>query len=317
MRTYIVERRVGITRSPEFEKKGLATHGLNVGLKCSHGCLYCSTPSLLRNHRAFKMIGRTAFEPGFCIVDPGTPERVRRDARKLTARDTVMLCTLTDGWAPEAREYGLGPRCMEILLEKSDCRVRVLTKNAAVKEDFDLMARHAGRVALGLSISAPPSRAAAARVLEPFASPVPARLYALLEGCQMGISTFGMLCPCLPGLADEPEALEEMFDAVLAAGGEEIWLEPVNPRGPGLKRCEEALGQAGFPAEAAAFKAVRARRGWNAYAARLVRTAQHVAERHGCLDRLHVLLYRAQFEPTAAARLDRDSRGLVWLGKGT
>ena len=32
--------------SPEFEKKGLATHAVNVGLGCGHQCTYCSSPSM-------------------------------------------------------------------------------------------------------------------------------------------------------------------------------------------------------------------------------------------------------------------------------
>lgn len=40
-------RKVTIKASPEFYKKQLATHGLNVGLLCGHGCKYCSTPAVL------------------------------------------------------------------------------------------------------------------------------------------------------------------------------------------------------------------------------------------------------------------------------
>ena len=35
--------RAGITRTPEFTKKGLASFGVNTGTKCGHNCLYCST----------------------------------------------------------------------------------------------------------------------------------------------------------------------------------------------------------------------------------------------------------------------------------
>ena len=42
MRTHHYPLKTGITCTPEFEKKGLATHAVNVGTKCGHGCLYCS-----------------------------------------------------------------------------------------------------------------------------------------------------------------------------------------------------------------------------------------------------------------------------------
>jgi DNA repair photolyase len=46
-----VKRKISITRSIEFEKKKLATHALNVGLLCGHGCLYCSTPAMMRTQK--------------------------------------------------------------------------------------------------------------------------------------------------------------------------------------------------------------------------------------------------------------------------
>lgn len=36
----------GITPSPEFKKKELASFAINVGIKCGHDCLYCSTGAL-------------------------------------------------------------------------------------------------------------------------------------------------------------------------------------------------------------------------------------------------------------------------------
>jgi len=43
MRIHHCTLKTGITRTREFEKKGLATHAVNVGTKCGHGCLYSST----------------------------------------------------------------------------------------------------------------------------------------------------------------------------------------------------------------------------------------------------------------------------------
>lgn len=45
------KRKFSITRSNEFARKKLATHALNVGLLCGHGCLYCSTPAMMRTQK--------------------------------------------------------------------------------------------------------------------------------------------------------------------------------------------------------------------------------------------------------------------------
>jgi hypothetical protein len=74
---------------------------------------------------------------------------------KLAKRGLVQLCT-TDGWAPEAQEHDLGRRCLHALLGQPGWTVRILTKNAVVAKDFDLVGQHRDRVLVGLSLTAPP-----------------------------------------------------------------------------------------------------------------------------------------------------------------
>lgn len=122
-----------------------------------------------------------------------------------------------------------------------------------------------------------------------------------------------MFCPALPGIADSPEALEEMFATAVECGAEDVWMEPVNPRGKGIVRCAQALSTAGFLATAKAVDAIRHALAWNEYALGLVRTAQAAAARQGLIDRLHVLLYANRFSPDAQDALNKDRRGIVWL----
>ncbi len=63
MKIYEYPLKTGISRTPEFERKKLATHAVNVGTKCGHGCTYCSTGSLLRMHPSFKALGLSPAEP--------------------------------------------------------------------------------------------------------------------------------------------------------------------------------------------------------------------------------------------------------------
>ena len=51
----------GINRSKAFEEKGLAQVSANVGIKCGHDCLYCSTGAMLRTMPAFKQLGENPF----------------------------------------------------------------------------------------------------------------------------------------------------------------------------------------------------------------------------------------------------------------
>ena len=147
--------KTGITGTPEFEKKRLATHAVNVGTKCGHNCLYCSTGAVLRTHPCFKACGENPFAFGYAVVDPSTPDRVARDAKRMGGRGLIQLCTLTDMWVPEAQEHLLGRRCLEAILSQPEWTVRILTKNAAIRDDFDIIEEHRNRVLIGLSITAP------------------------------------------------------------------------------------------------------------------------------------------------------------------
>src|ERR1035438_5805704 len=112
-----------------------------------------SINALLRRHPAFKKVGEKAFEFGYAIVDPKTPERVAKDADRITHRGLIELCTTSDAWSPEAQKYDLGRRCLKAILCHAGWEVRILTKNAAVTKDFDVVSEYRDRGAVGLSLT--------------------------------------------------------------------------------------------------------------------------------------------------------------------
>ena len=69
-RIHTTTLKVSISPSPEFEKKGLAEFAVNVGTKCGHDCLYCSTGATLRMHKSFQSADENPFGTGYAIVDP-------------------------------------------------------------------------------------------------------------------------------------------------------------------------------------------------------------------------------------------------------
>ena len=120
------------------------------------------------------------------------------------------MCTITDAWAPEAQALNLGRRCLEAILAEPGWTVRILTKNAAVANDYDLIEKHRDRVSVGLSITGLPDQEKVLSAIEPYASPIGDRIAALREAHARGLRTYGMLCPILPGIADNPEQIDEL-----------------------------------------------------------------------------------------------------------
>ncbi len=315
LNVYVRPRSDGIKETPEFKKKGLCNYAVNVGMACGHQCAYCSSPALRFRSPLYGELSISAYDRGYAVIDPKTPERILKAIPDLTAEHVIQMCTMDDAWSPEARRFNVGRKCLEILLKETPAQVRILTKSAEVVKDFGVAKGFEARVMVGLSTGIPPSREDVAVAVEPNASPVRARLKALRKARDMGLRTYGMLCPCLPVVSSEEAALETLFDEVLGCGVEDIWLEPLNSRGKGLHHTVEALRTARLTTEADAVDAIRSGVGWSSFATHVIQNAIRVATQKGVLDKLHVLLYPDRLTPPDRETLEKCKRGIVWLGK--
>lgn len=315
MKVFNYRLKSGINRSLEFEKKGLAPYTVNVGLKCGHDCSYCSTGAILRCHPAFKANGVSPFDRNYAIVDPNTAVRVARDAERKRKRGMVMLCSTTDPYSPEARQYSLGPKCLDAILSQDDWSVRLLTKSHLVAQDYPLIRRHRDRVVVGITLTATPGKNALMSLLEPHASSIPDRIAAMHQAHAMGLRTYAMLCPILPDIADDQVSLDYLVKEAVAFGAEEIFVEPVNPRGNGLAITAEILRNAGYLTEADRVDAIRDHDVWSQYVLKLLQNTQQAVARYANLKQLRFLLYPQCLSEAATRQMKSQSAGVVWLTK--
>jgi DNA repair photolyase len=268
-------------------------------------------------HRSYGEAGESPFGIGFAIVDPEMPKRVAADAKRMHSRGLIQLCTTTDAWSPEAQQYDLGRKCLQAILDQPGWSVRILTKNAAVRNDFDLIQKHRDRFLVGLSITASEDRSALVSAVEPFASSIEERIEVLREAHKLGLRTYGMLCPLLPGIADNPRQIDELVRIVLDSGAEDIFAEAVNGRGPALRMTEEALRVHGFTVEADAVGAIRKEANWSPYVVRLLDSLQQTLRRRGALPKLRFLLYPSGLAAGDLRWMRNHSEGVKWLGDGS
>ena len=96
---------------------------------------------------------------------------------------------------------------------------------------------------------------------------------------------------------------------------EEIFAEPINPRGPALKDCQEALQLAGYGKEAKAFETIRNKKNWSKYVVNLVKNVQQAVRKHSDISKLRFLLYPSGLTPGDRAQIQKDDAGVIWLGK--
>lgn len=312
---YEYQMKTHIQRSEEFDKKGLATHGVNVGLKCGHACTYCSTGAIVRTHAFFKSIPESAFDNGYAVVDPAIIDRVEAAVKRRQAGGTIQLCTLTDAWSPEARQHGLGRGLLEVILPHEEWTVRILTKNAAVLDDFDVIEQYRDRVLFGMSLTGTTGQSEPIKAIEPNASTITERMEVMREAHKRGFRTYGMLCPLIPGIASDRDTLDELVTFIEEVGGEEIFAEPVNARARGLILTQEALAEAGFDVQAAAVRAIRTENVWSAYVVQLLRDVQDCIEQHSTLSKLRFLLYPSDLTPADRAVIKSHDQGVIWLGE--
>ena len=315
VRIHTTTLKSGISRSKEFERKGLAEFSVNIGTKCGHDCLYCSTGAVLRMHESFKNNAENPYGFGYEILDPETPDRIAKDAIRIRNRGLVQVCTTVDAWSPGAQKYVLGRRCLEAILAQPEWTVRVLTKNAAVKDDFDLIEKHRDRVIVGLSLTTTPKNEQVMKIIEPNASSIQERMDTLNEAKKRGLRTFAMLCPLLPGIADSPNQIDELVKYSVKNNAEEIYVEPVNHRGTGLKHCQDALEKEGFLKEAEEIKKIRRRQRWSEYVLDLLRNTQKSVRRHSDIRKLKFLLYPSNLLIEHLREIKNDDAGVIWLNK--
>lgn len=151
LRVYDQPLKEAIRRTKAFERKELAKFAINIGTKCAHGCTYCSSGAVLRCHKSFREVDENPYDFGYAIIDSEMPEKVAIAAKRKRKRGLVMLCTTTDAWDPVAQGHDMGRRSLEAILAQPGWMVRVLTKNAGITKDFNLIARDRDRVLVGLS----------------------------------------------------------------------------------------------------------------------------------------------------------------------
>ena len=150
-------------------------------------------------------------------------------------------------------------------------------------------------------------------MVEPHASPISERMEALKQAAKLGLRTYGMLCPLLPGIADAPNQIDGLVRFVADCGAEEVFSEAVNARGNSLTLTEQVLREKGFAAEAEAIAAIRKRTVWSSYVVGLLKNLQQAMRKHMATGKLRFLLYPKGLTDHDRQAIQKDDAGVVWL----
>ena len=184
---------------------------------CEHGCVYCyARPT----HETLGMS---------CGLDFETKIVAKLDAPTLLAEEldkprwkgeSIVMSGVTDPYQPIEKTLRVTRGCLEVMAARRQ-PVSIITKNALVLRDLDLLADlakdNAARVAISLTTLDPE----VARKMEPRASSPARRLEAMRDLSRAGVPVAVMTAPIVPGLTDHeiPALLEAARDAGATSAG--------------------------------------------------------------------------------------------------
>ncbi|MEK6986838.1 MAG: radical SAM protein [Candidatus Thermoplasmatota archaeon] len=200
-------------------------YALNPYRGCSIGCVYCYSPSVLREDRPW---GR------FVDVKRNIPVVLAKELKKAKP-GVVGIGTVTDGYQPVEMRYRLTRYCLE-QLARFEFPVSVQTKSSLVLKDMDLL-RRMRDVEVGVTITTMDDRMR--RAFEPFSSPSERRVEALKTLNEAGIRTWAFVGPILPGATET--TLPALLVAIRDAGTRHVMFDRLRFR-PGIwERVEPAV----------------------------------------------------------------------------
>src|SRR5262245_23681774 len=151
------------------------THSINPYRGCEHGCTYCYARPF---HEYLGLSAGLDFESKI-MVKEDAPELLRRElSAKSWVPTPLAFSGVTDCYQPVERKLRITRRCLEVCAEFRN-PAGVVTKNALITRDADLLAELAGHRAAAAFLSVTTLDADLAGRLEPRASRPAARLAAV------------------------------------------------------------------------------------------------------------------------------------------
>ncbi len=211
---YIPDRTRSIVAENDSPDVGFR-YSINPYRGCSHGCSYCYA------RQTHEFLGYNAgldFETKI-LVKEDAPELFREFlTRKNWVPEPIALSGVTDCYQPAERQFKLTRRCLEVAAEFRQ-PMTLITKNALVLRDIDLLRNLASQNLVHVTLSITTLDAELARSMEPRTSTPSARLRAIRVLVDAGIPVRVLMAPIIPGLNDSeaPTVLAASKDAGAAS----------------------------------------------------------------------------------------------------
>jgi DNA repair photolyase len=192
-------------------------YSINPYRGCEHGCAYCyARPS----HEYLGFSAGIDFETRILVKEDAPALLAAAFQKKSWEPQPVIVSGNTDPYQPVERQLKLTRRCLEVFLEHRN-PVGIITKNALVTRDLDILSELAALDLVAVRISITSLRDDVINVMEPRTSRPARRLKAVARLAEAGVPVGVMVAPIIPGLTDEeiPAILEAAAGAGATSAG--------------------------------------------------------------------------------------------------
>lgn len=206
---YIADRSRSVVTQNDSPDVGFR-YSVNPYRGCQHGCAYCyARPT----HEYLGYSAGLDFETKI-LVKYDAPALFREFlSRPGWKPETIALSGVTDPYQPVERRFRITRGCLEVAVEARQ-PLSLITKNALILRDLDLLSDLAGERLVHVNVSVTTLDQALARSMEPRTSAPAARLRAVRELSAAGVPVRVLIAPVIPGLNDAE------LPAILAAARE-------------------------------------------------------------------------------------------------
>lgn len=171
-------------------------HSMNPYQGCEHGCIYCYARN---SHEYWGYSAGLDFERRI-LVKKNAPQLLEEKlkSRNWTAQ-TIVMSGNTDCYQPAEKKFGITRKCLELFL-KYRHPVAIITKNALIARDLDIVSELARYNLIGVNVSITSLDEKTRQVLEPRTATIKKRLDTVRMLSDNGVPVNVMMAPLIPGI---------------------------------------------------------------------------------------------------------------------
>ncbi|MCB0400298.1 MAG: PA0069 family radical SAM protein [Winogradskyella sp.] len=187
-------------------------YSMNMYQGCEHGCIYCYARN---SHEYWGFSAGLDFERRV-LVKKDAPKLLEELLKKKSWKaHPIVMSGNTDCYQPAEQKFQLTKQCLEVFL-KYKHPVAIITKNALILRDIELLKALAKDNLIAVNISITSLSEDTRRILEPRTATIKRRLQTVKELSDNGIPVNVMLAPIIPSI--NSHEILPMAKAVSEAG---------------------------------------------------------------------------------------------------